>query len=482
MRDRLTVCLKVGAKILFASIFVIYGLFALGLVLLDWWGPGKRLEAMPTLASSKAPHQITLHDRGTFNFKARMDLIRSARESLELEFFIYNIDDSARFVTQELIRKAESGVKVRILVDFSAPVLELKPLYARYLKSKGIEVKYYNQGKIYRFVTAQHRSHRKLLIADGKIAVMGGRNIGDEYFDFDPVYNFLDSDLELRGPLVAQVRDSFELYWKSEFSREPDDIDEPLPDKMEKEARQIFDVRPDDQRRKDRLLALGTKHSSEVKTHVCRDLTFVTDFPNQGEKNRRVYPEIIKEVSKAKKEIIGESPYFVIRSEGYRALKDLTEQGIKLTFLTNGLYSTDATYSVASLFFNLGRLARTGMTLYAYDGSITPQEAEPEFSQTGRWGVHSKRAVIDGETVLIGTYNVDPRSANLNSELMLVCRHQPALAAEVLQSLKWRLEHARKVAADREPHFKALMSGAGVKLRLYMAVMLPLANLFDFLL
>ena len=150
-------------------------------------------------------------------------------------------------------------------------------------------------------------------------------------------------------------------------------------------------------------------------------LRFVTDFPNQGEKSRNVFNAIVEELRRAKQEAVVESPYFVIKSGGYEVLENLHKRGVHVRVLTNSLASTDASYAVAALYPWLGSVADTGLTLSAYGGAPLPSQTAAVGAGSARWGVHSKRGVIDGETTLLGTYNIDPRSANLNSELMLVC-------------------------------------------------------------
>jgi putative cardiolipin synthase len=147
-----------------------------------------------------------------------------AKESIELEFFIYEIDTASRLVTQALARKAREGVKVRLLVDFSLPVFKLAPHYAAVLQAAGVEVRYYNTAGLARFFAANHRTHRKLLVVDRQRAVIGGRNIADDYFDLSERYNFLDSDLLIQGPVVASISDSFDLYWQSDWVNSPDRV------------------------------------------------------------------------------------------------------------------------------------------------------------------------------------------------------------------------------------------------------------------
>ena len=469
-------------KIALIAILLIYLTLALGLMAIDRLSKRGQTSEESLVAHSTEPHELRLFDSGPENFAARMQMIASARRTLELEFFIYNLDSSSRYFTQALIKKAREGVKVRLLIDFSLPVIQLKPAYARYLKSQGIEVRYYNAGAFYRIVSSQHRSHRKLLVVDDQVAMTGGRNIGDEYFDHSPKYNFLDSDIEVHGPIVQRLLQSFNMYWESGYSRPPKNIDEPLSGKELERAEDALKERPEDRKAKDVLLTAGAARLAVNKPYVCRDLTFVTDFPNQGEDSRRVYRSIVGEVGLAKTEIVAESPYLVIRTEGFEVMRGLVDKGLRLKILTNGLYSTDATYTVASLLYNIRRLAATGMEVFAYSGAPTAEESFLGFSQTRRWGIHSKRAVIDKKTTLIGTYNIDPRSANLNSEMMIICRNQPELARAVLASMNARLENSRAVAQDKKANRLALIEGATFKQKVALVLLLPLSNLFDFLL
>src|SRR5262249_36832933 len=159
---------------------------------------------------------------------------------------------------------------------------------------------------------------------------------------------------------------------------------------------------------------------------------------NQGEASRNVFNAIVQELSRAKQEAVVESPYFVIKSGGYGVLEDLHQRGIRLRVLTNSLASTDAHYAVAAPYPRPGSPPGTGLTLSAYRGAALPAQSRNVQGGTPRWGIHSKRGVIDGDTTLLGTYNMDPRSVNLNSELMFVCRGQKDLAAEVLASIAAR--------------------------------------------
>jgi cardiolipin synthase C len=460
------------------AILGVYFVFAIGLTVLEWVARQNPSVEDSLLAHSTAPHTITQFDQGAASFDRRLELIASATKSIALEFFIYDVDDASRLLTQALIRKAREGVQVRILVDFSAPVFKLKPAYARLLGEAGVKVRYYNTSAFYRVVSTQHRSHRKLLIIDEATVLTGGRNIANDYFDLSDHYNFLDSDLEVSGPIVKTVLQSFDVYWNSRLAAEP--ASDPKPDD---EAAKFVVPQAGDAALLERLRAAGQSYRQSHQTHECRDLRFVTDFPNQGEASRRVFKAIVEELAGAKQEAVVESPYFVIKRGGYAVLDDLHKRGVRVRVLTNSLASSDASYAVAALYPWLGSLADTGITLSAYGGAPLPSQGTNLRGGTPRWGVHSKRGVIDGETTLLGTYNIDPRSANLNSELMLVCRGQKALAAEVLASIAAREAASFKVIErGKIVQRSALLGASSLSHRIRFLLEMPIANLFDFLL
>jgi putative cardiolipin synthase len=466
-----------------------YIVVAMGLAILKFWpAPEFHVEDALT-ANSQSPHRIRLLAKGEDSLRARLAMIRSAKQSLELEFFIYNVDEASRLLTRALIERAQAGVKIRVLVDFSAPVFQLQPIYARHLRAHGIEVRYYNTSANYRIVSMQHRSHRKLLIADAHAVITGGRNIGDEYFDLHPKFNFLDSDVELAGPIVERIRESFDLYWTSDFSSEPPKIAVPLSSEelqmvqklfaeqgRDAELRAHFDPEPSAKP------GVQADAVTGPRAHACEDLSFVTDYPAQGENQRQVFTRLVEELGKAEEEVVGESPYFVIREGGHAALKQVIARGVKLKVLTNSLGSTDAFYTVSALASRMDWIADSGIELWAYDGRGLPEVSSQQWTTSHRWGLHSKRAVIDRKHVLIGTYNVDPRSANLNSELMLICRNQPEFAAEVLADLELRLGQSHKVMSDGSWQLMPLIQDASGTQLLMSILSLPLVRMFDFLL
>ena len=437
----------------------------------QWLGKAPQHAAIDV--RSYQPHAMALLDVGFDSLAARLKLIEAARESIELEFFIYELDEASRLISQALARKAAQGVKVRILVDFALPVFKLAPQVARTLEAAGVQVRYYNTSGLARFFAMQHRTHRKLLVVDRQAAIIGGRNIGNDYFDLSTHYNFLDSDLQIEGEVAGAIADSFELYWASDWVTHPEQVRAGdatgTPLLGPPTAHEIA------------LTAELQRHVPQHRFTICKDTHFVTDYPGSGVERRRVYPAIAGLVNEASERITVESPYLVLRDDGIGLMQSVLQRGVKLQFLTNTLYSTDAFYTVASLADSLDRLTLPNLEIWGYDGRALAQGERAAPSE--RWGVHGKRAVFDDHTVVVGTYNMDPRSANINSELIVICRDNPTLAATMTESLQARLAQSRPITgAPGAGGYDALIQGADADAIFQMRMVTPFARFLDFLL
>lgn len=472
--------LKFSLLLFLLTIFFVYIVTSVGLMVFSRWGENIETPPSATEAVSRDQNSIRMIDNGLASLYQRLQLIAGAQKSIELEFFIFDIDQASRLITQALVERAQHGVKVRISVDFSAPVFQLQPIYAGFMKEHGIEVRYYNTSAIYRIVSSQHRSHRKFLIVDGDKLITGGRNIANDYFDLGEQFNFLDADIEVRGPVVQNALASFDLYWNSDMTISSDHFTGSQDEADIKKARGYFEINESDEGTLKRIYSEGATAYARSTDHVCEDLTFVTDSPGRNEASRKVFNAITKVLSEAKTEVYAESPYFILRNGGLDVVKDLQTRNVKLTVLTNSLYSTDASYAVAALYRRLENIAETGLSLYAFHGDAVAGQSS---RQEGRWGIHAKRAVIDNETVMVGTYNLDPRSANLNSELAFVCRGNKDFAADIKSSIEARIQQADLITGGG--HIEAnnsLLKRVGTWPLIQFYILVPIADLFDFLL
>ncbi|HWU43174.1 MAG TPA: phospholipase D-like domain-containing protein, partial [Bdellovibrio sp.] len=216
------------------------------------------------------PQEMTVVNVGALSLAKRLDMIAKAKRSIEVEFFIYNIDQSGRLFTQALVKKAQEGVHVRVLVDYGFPIGKLDPYYATLLRDHGVEIRYYNPNLSFELLRGQFRSHRKGLVVDDQEAVTGGRNIADEYFDLAPDYNFLDRDVFVKGSMAKAVRESFDLFWSSNMTKEPERMTKPT-----KEAYSLAEPLsgPDDQR----TLRQYEKDLARYEQETARATSYMTE-------------------------------------------------------------------------------------------------------------------------------------------------------------------------------------------------------------
>tara|TARA_B110001454_G_scaffold122549_1_gene114471 strand:+ start:64581 stop:67484 length:2904 start_codon:yes stop_codon:yes gene_type:complete len=420
------------------------------------------------------PQEIIHLSSGIAALEKRLQMIRSAKNTIDLEYFIYKADSdpAARILTQALIEKAKESsqadpsknISVRVLIDASATVLKLKDDYATVLKENNIKVRYYNneESPISNFMKVNQRNHRKSLVVDGKEAITGGRNIGSEYFDLSPEYNFLDTDIYIKGTMAQVLQESFEAYWHSPLSAEPlyvlpkgkNGKDDPSYKKKMQRAHSLIVPDPRDYAFKKTIESWGQKLLATQYKGVCTDSTFASDFPSDTKDSRRTFNTIKDIVSNAKQSLDIESPYFVITEKGKNIFGALLAiPGFKMSVQTNSLQSTDASYTVAALQPMVSQLTSAGINMYLYRGDAPNYIEYPTFQnrEPATWGTHSKRAVVDGHTTLIGTYNVDPRSTNLNNEMVFVCHNNPGLAQNVLADMNARRNQSVLLGKDGLP-------------------------------
>jgi putative cardiolipin synthase len=317
----------------------------------------------PFDTSSKIPHAAIILDYGLEALQQRMAMIDRAKKSIDLEYFIYNPDRTGRMVTQALVRKVieHPEVKVRILLDGSPSVLAMNIAYANELAKYGIQVRYYNPTSFIRIVSTQYRDHRKAFIIDGNELITGGRNIADEYFDLSAEYNFVDRDLWIAGPIVAQAQKTFDAFWNNETTKQRSSFKDIFldPSSEQEAAAAALMVQTEDDRNV--LGQVSTLGSQQLRAHAkamqgkCNEPRFVSDEPgfvplfNESSSLRNLRDVLIARIDAipgGTKSYL-ESPYFILDSIGEAVLDRLSQRGVQGNLLTNGLGSTDAFYAAA---------------------------------------------------------------------------------------------------------------------------------------
>lgn len=402
---------------------------------------------------------VQVINHGVAAFEKRFEMIQNATKRIDVEYFIYNTDEAGRIFSQALVKKKKEipSIEIRVLIDASSAVLRLKAPYITALRNHGIEVRYYNTASIVtEFRKAQYRDHRKLLAVDGTAgleAITGGRNIADEYFDMSKTFNFLDRDIYVRGPLVAQMQADFDAYWNHGYA-----VSGPTYGKWDASARKWTYTSSELKKLKkgedflkenheDLMIRAGIRQVSKAiladprSMGTCASTTYVTDAPGfQSQKTRRVLPRIFDRLMKVPsgETLYVESPYFIMGDQkAIDEMARLKKRNIHGVLLTNSLSSTDAFYVAANFDSKVSFYESIGdAEMYVFKGQ-TPRN-NPR-TEKAIWGIHSKTFVFSDESFAIGTFNLDPRSASLNSEMMVFCEGSRPLAEFVKEDIQSRI-------------------------------------------
>lgn len=431
---------------------------------------------------SDEQNKLQLLNSGIASLQKRIDLIRKAKKEIILEYFIYEQDTSGKLLLNELKKRAAEGIKIRVLLDKSITVIEMDEYFAKFMKEAGIQVAFHHRA--IDPSSAQFRTHRKILAIDNKEAITGGRNIGDDYFDIDPVYNFLDRDVHIEGPIVEALWDSFDAFWKHRsvlIARDPKPThrlgmfrgnrrnqERYLNVRMTQHVRRLEKGREFVENMEG--IEELTKRVEEVarpildntKVHVCPKVTYISDLPGGNvltrmrsdykPKWRVTRKEIFDRLYKAAvqdNEVILVSPYFMLNSDWKDVLGNLLDRNTKVRMYTNSLGSTDAFYVSANFYRIIFDWEKRGLIPYIHDSGYAgiTDVVDPSFEKT-RWGVHSKTHIYDEDSLYIGTYNIDNRSDFYNAEMGIFCDGNKELVAELKGNIERRLDQAYEIVGD----------------------------------
>jgi putative cardiolipin synthase len=368
-------------------------------------------------------------------FVARALSARGAERSLDLMYYIWQSDLTGRLLLNEVLNAADRGVRVRLLLDDigvkqadaaflaidSHPNIELRlfsPTFARNALRRGLEM-------VLRAFSVTRRMHHKAWIVDGCMAVVGGRNIADAYFDAAEASNFRDLDLVTIGPIVQQAEQVFDEYWNSELALPITALSPRRPQPLRKLKRRI-EVALADDRVQPYLRRLETHTSldwllSPDAIHWDQSARILSDPVGkaQGKRgNNWLMRDLLPLLGSAQTSLEITSPYFIPGSDGAEYLARLVERGVAVTVLTNSLAATD----VAAVHGGYARyrhaLLASGVALYEL------QRAAPRhrMSLTGsrNASLHTKAFSVDDCLGFIGSLNFDPRSVSLNTEMGIV--------------------------------------------------------------
>lgn len=443
-------------------------------------------------------------EKGEEALIGRAWLTQHAATSIDVQYFIWSTDNIGILAAEQLLSAAERGVMVRVLVDdflIDAHDRTLLLLSAHpnvqiriYNPNVTVGVSFWSRFKnaVTGFREINQRMHDKTAIFDGIAGITGGRNMADEYFDYDAEYNFRDRDVLLLGRSVLDMTENFREFWLS-------DLAVPVEDLLDEEALQISSA--DVQQRSRELHAYAAdpvNFEPEVRETIdnaahyfptllqamtWEDVVFLSDVPGKnsgdsglgggGESTNR----LINAVKSAKKSVLIQSPYLIMPEGGIELFEELVSRGVRVRISTNSLASTDNIQAFSGYQGQREDLLAAGVELFEFmdEPSIRKEliDRYPRIADNDPvFALHAKSMVIDGRIVFIGTFNLDPRSANLNTEVgMLVDSRE--IARQVTASIERDMApgNSWQTTADFNPDF---VVSRGKRIKTWFNRMLPM--------
>jgi len=434
--------------------------------------------ATPLLEGHPGRSGVVALRTGGDAFAARVLLADAAERTLDVQYYIWNVDMSGTLLLDAVRRAAARGVRVRMLLDDNNTG-GLDSTLAALAALPNIEVRLFNPfasrgWRVFNFVSdfarLNRRMHNKSFTADNQATIVGGRNVADEYFAAGGELLFFDLDVLAIGPVVSDVSADFDRYWNSASSYPAAWLLPPATPESQVMLEQRLQAQREDPAAGQYRQALAA--STFVADMLARRLTFewasvqlVSDDPakvlGEAADTELLWTRLKRIVAKPSSELILSSPYFVPGARGVDNFAAMAAAGVRIILLTNSLEATDVPAVHAGYAKRRVALLRAGIALYELRRALVPGATGRMRRPQGSGGMagsgtpassasslHTKAFTVDGERVFIGSFNFDPRSARLNTEMGLVI-DSPALARSMAEVLHRRLaENAYRVRLD----------------------------------
>jgi len=414
-----------------------------------------RLTQHPTM------NGLLLLSNGLDGFVGRAVLVPLAERSIDVQYYMFHQDTVGQLLIDQLLKAADRGVRVRILIDDMYGA-EADAVWTALDAHPHIQVRLFNpfvRGTsknlqwLTRFRELNHRMHSKSFTVDNQVTIVGGRNIGDEYFDATPELAFADLDMLAIGPVVADVSAAFDQYWNSEFAFPATTLSGEAASGQLDELGARLDAFRYSESAADYIEALEnstlatTMKNGEVmlewaEAEVIHDAADKL-IRKDGWQDDLLISQLWPYMQKAERELIIISPYFVPGKDGAKALSELSRSGVTVRILTNSLASNDVAAVHAGYAKYRMQLLKAGVVLYELD-----EEIKQDIGEIFTWlpgleksSLHAKAMVIDRRAVFVGSMNLDLRSLALNNEIGILAYNQE-LARRSAQNFDEAIEKA----------------------------------------
>jgi len=412
-----------------------------------------------------------LLDRNEDGLRWRLALIDSATRSIDVQYYLWYGDAAGRILAKRLLDAADRGVRVRMLVDdlntllSDAGTVKLRDdVVAAIDAHPNFEIRLFNPWKdrtlggragesLVEIERVNQRMHNKAMIVDNRAAILGGRNIGDDYMGLHAEFNFHDLDVLGIGPVARQASAVFDLFWNSQWVMPASALRLPTTQDNLDAARARLQQQLENTASLERFPLAPQSWSDELaklqgRLHIGTSRV-ETDQPVDGSIRQEMLKVIFALMQSAQRELLIVNAYIIPGDRSIDLLQQLRQRGVTTKILTNSLASHDVPAVNSHYKQWRKRMLEAGVELYEvrHDAAIQPLVSDTPPTQAGFMGLHSKGMVVDRRRVYIGSMNFDPRSAFINTEMGLIVDSAGlagALAALIERDIQpansWRVE------------------------------------------
>lgn len=416
---------------------------------------------------------------GAEGFLTRMQMINAAEKTLDLQYFIFRGDETGKKLTAAVLHAADRGVRVRVLVDDGETVGGDDQISA--LESHpSVEIRIFNpfvyRGSVTLFRATEflfnasrldYRMHNKLLVVDNSVALIGGRNIGDQYFQIDPESQFADDDVFAVDPIAKRLSWTFDEFWNNGLSIPAGALSREQSSKaalsehrvvLHEEGKQLKAKRVDYAER----VATGEPFNGMLSGRlplIWAHAQLISDSPDKKKVEnseivgRLMHRAVANATNAVQSELLMVTPYLIPGDEGMRMFKDLRRRNVRVRILTNSLESSTVLLAQSGYMKYRIPLLEEGVEVYEVRSLLGNSRGSGQTAAISRFGNYSldaKMFVFDRKRVFIGSMNFDQRSMHLNTEIGLVI-DSPTLAQQVATRFEAMVQSVNSYALALRP-------------------------------
>ena len=421
------------------------------------------LSAWPMLEETADGNLFVPMNNGQTALNWRLRALQAASRSIDLQTFIWESDAAGRALVEEAVAAADRGVRVRVILDDSF-LAHADPVIRALSEHPMIAYRIYNPlanragGSAMRqlenlteFSRINHRMHNKLLVIDGRIAIVGGRNQADEYYGYRAEQNFRDLEVILQGPLVTRLSSLFDLYWNDPWTIPIEHLvdaseelsPEELADWLTEKDDLVNHPQPATPQQWRALFETGYPGTAKLIVDTPADESPAVDFPVQ------LAQAYIERIDATQRDLLLISAYFIPTEPLTAAIERATARGVKVRILTNSLGSNNHVTAHAAYAEHRPALLHAGAELYELraDASARALYVFKEVEESSILGLHAKIGLFDDCCLMVGSSNLDPRSLRLNTEIGalvdspgLNAHVRELFAVDLLPENSWRVK------------------------------------------